>query len=55
MEELVIKIKFDDNGGYKGHGENVEELILNSIKTAIEMDLEHDDVIKSNWSVEILK
>jgi len=55
MKELLVKIKFDDNGGYKGHGENIEELILISIKNAIEFDLEHDDVIKPNWSVEILK
>lgn len=55
MKEINIKIKFDDSNGYKGHGDDVKELILNGIKTYLEYDLEHDSVIKSNWSVEIIE
>jgi hypothetical protein len=54
MKELIIKILYDDENCYKGHGDDTEEILLNTIKTNIEMDLVDDDVIKDNWSIEIL-
>ena len=27
MKEITIKIKFDDEGGYKGHGDDISEVI----------------------------
>jgi len=53
MKEFLIKVKFDDDGGYKGHGEDTIKLILNGLKTYMEYDLEDDNVIKSNWSVNL--
>lgn len=51
MRELTIKIRFDD-GGYEGHGE-AKDLILSGIKNFMEIDLEHDSVIKPNWEVKL--
>jgi hypothetical protein len=55
MKEILVKIVFDDTDGYKGHGDNVGDLIVTGIKTFLEFDLEQDSVIKSNWSVNIIK
>lgn len=55
MKEIIIKVTVDDSDGYKGHGDDIKELILNGLKTYLEYDLEQDSVIKPNWSVEILK
>ena len=54
MKEFLIKVKFDDDGGYKGHGDETIELILQGLKIYMEYDLEHDDVIKGNWSVSLV-
>ena len=31
MKEVTIKIQFDDEGGYKGYGDDVAELIKDSV------------------------
>jgi hypothetical protein len=54
MKELVLKIKFDDEGCYKGHGDNTSELIENGIIQYLEIELESDGVIKEGWSVEVV-
>ena len=54
MKEIIIKIKFDDEGGYKGHGDNTTELIVEGIERYMEIDLEGDSVIKKGWAVELL-
>jgi hypothetical protein len=54
MRELVLKIKFDDEGCYKGHGDDPAELIEEGIKQFLEIELESDDVIKEGWSVEVV-
>jgi hypothetical protein len=54
MKELVLKIKFDDEGCYKGHGDNTAELIENGIIQYLEIELESDGVIKEGWSVEVV-
>jgi len=54
MKEFLIRVKFDDEGGYKGHGEETIKLIINELKTYMEYELESDDVIKGNWSVNLV-
>jgi hypothetical protein len=54
MKELVLKIKFDDEGCYKGHGDDISELIEEGIKQFLEIELESDGVIKEGWSVEVV-
>ena len=54
MRELVFKIKFDDEGCYKGHGDDTAELIEEWVKQFLEIELESDGVIKEGWSVEVL-
>lgn len=54
MKELVLKIKFDDEGCYKGQGDNTAELIENGIIQYLEIELESDGVIKEGWSVEVV-
>jgi hypothetical protein len=54
MKELVLKIKFDDEGCYKGYGDNTAELIENGIIQYLEIELESDGVIKEGWSVEVV-
>lgn len=54
MKEILIKITYDDENCYRGHGE-VKEALINSVKNAIEIDLAHDGVIKPNWNLEILE
>jgi hypothetical protein len=53
VKELTIKIFYDDQGGYQGHGE-AKEVIINSIKTAMDFDLEQEEVIKPGWRLEII-
>ena len=53
MKELNLKIKYDDTNGYKGHGEDTEELIKGVVDVAIEIELSHDEVI-SEYSVDIV-
>jgi hypothetical protein len=55
MKEITIKIKFDDEGGYKGHGDDTAELILHGIDNYMNIDLESDGVIKEGWTVELVK
>jgi hypothetical protein len=54
VKEIVIKIEFDDDGGYKGHGDDTPELIKKGIETYLEIDMEGDGVIKKGWQVEII-
>jgi hypothetical protein len=54
MKEITIKITFDDTKGYKGHGDDVPELIKNGIENFMQIDLEGDGVIKNDWTVEII-
>jgi hypothetical protein len=55
MKEIIIKVTFNDKDGYKGHGEDVSEIILEGLKNFMEYDLEHDGVINKGWSVNIEK
>lgn len=55
MKEILIKIKFDDEGGYKGHGDETPEVITSIIEHEMEVELEGDGVIKSGWSVEVVE
>lgn len=55
MKEIIIKIKFDDEGGYKGHGDNTAELIVNGLEIFLSIDLEGDNVIKKGWTVELVE
>lgn len=54
MKEIIIKIKFDDEGGYKGHGDDTAELIVQGIENYMNIDLESDGVIKKGWTVELV-
>ncbi|MFW6243406.1 MAG: hypothetical protein ACOC2W_04535 [bacterium] len=55
MKKLILEIEYDDTDGYKGHGEDTDELIINSIYTAIEIDLVHDNVIKEYFKIKKIK
>lgn len=55
MKEIVIKIQFNDEGGYKGHGDDVSELIVEGVRNFMKIDLESDSVIKSGWTVDLIK
>jgi hypothetical protein len=54
MKEIILKIQFDDEGCYKGHGDNTDELIKEGLEQYLQIDLQGDNVIKEGWSVEIL-
>jgi hypothetical protein len=54
MKELILKIKYDATNGYKGHGEDVDEMIVNSIDQELSNEFEADGIIKPNWTLEIL-
>lgn len=54
MKEITIKILFDDQDGYKGHGDDTTELILDGLNNFMGIDLESDGVIKSGWKVELV-
>ena len=54
MKEIVLKIRFDDEGCYKGHGDDTAELIKEGLEQYFQIDLEGDDVIKEGWVVEIV-
>ena len=54
MIEITIKIKFDDEGGYKGHGDNTFALIKEGVDRFMEIDLEGDGVIKKGWTTELV-
>jgi len=51
MREIILKIQFDDEGGYKGHGDDTAKLIKDGLENYINIDLVSDGVIKDNWSV----
>ncbi len=53
MKEILIKFQFDDEGGYKGHGEDVSKIIHEILKREIEITLEDDGVIKKGWKLEV--
>lgn len=55
MKEITIKIWFDDQGGYKGHGDDTVELILDGLNNFMDIDLESDGVIKKGWKVELVE
>ena len=56
MEKTIyLKITFDDEGGYKGHGEDAAEIMCFLLEREIEMSLESDGVIKKGWGVEIVE
>jgi hypothetical protein len=38
MKEVTIKIQFDDEGCYDGHGDDVAELIKDGIETYLRID-----------------
>lgn len=54
MKKIIIEIEFDDTDGYKGHGDDTAELIEDSIKRFMEIDLEGDKVIQPGWSVYLI-
>lgn len=54
MKEILLKIQVDDEGCYKGHGDNITKLIKNGLEQYLQIDLKGDNVIKS-WNVEIVK
>ena len=54
MKEITIKINFNDDGGYKGHGDDTAELIVEGLKRFMDIDLESDGVIKKGWTVELV-
>jgi hypothetical protein len=54
MKQIIIKVQFDDEDGYKGHGENTAKLIKNILEREMSFSLEDDGVIKSGWKVEII-
>jgi hypothetical protein len=54
MKEVTIKIKFDDTDGYKGHGDDVGEIIKELLEREIDISLVDDKVIKDNYSIEII-
>jgi hypothetical protein len=47
-----LKIQFDDEGCYKGHGDDTAELIKEGLKQYLQIDLQGDNVIKKGWTVE---
>ena len=53
MQELILKITFDDTDGYKGHGEDTKKIIKFLLERELQMELVQDKVIK-NFKVEIL-
>lgn len=55
MKKITLEIEFDDTDGYKGHGDDTTELIIEVIKREIEVSLEHDGVIKEGWKVTLKK
>ena len=54
MKEVIIKFKFNDEGGYKGHGDDVAEIIYSILKREIEIELEGDRVVKEGWKLEVV-
>jgi hypothetical protein len=55
MKEILIAVKFDDDGGYKGHGADTSKLILYEIERYMQIDLEDEKVVKKGWTVELKK
>ena len=55
MKTIILEIKFDDTDGYKGHGENTAELIIETLKNEMEMGMEADGVIKKGWTVKLVE
>lgn len=51
---ITFTVEFDDENGYKGHGEDTYELIECACKTEIEIGLEHDGVIKEGWKLMVI-
>jgi len=51
---VTIKFQFDDEGGYKGHGDDVAEIIQNILEREIEIELEGDGVVKKGWKLEVV-
>lgn len=53
-KEIYLKVTFNDEDGYKGHGDDTSEIIRYLLEREMEMELENDDVIKEGWKVEIV-
>ena len=54
MKEIILKIQFDDEGCYKGHGDHTADLIKEGLEQYLQIDLQGDNVIKEGWTIEIL-
>jgi len=54
MKEVILKFKFDDEGGYDGHGDDVGEIIRSILEREIKIELEGDGVVKKGWKLEII-
>lgn len=53
--EVIVKLKFHDNEAHIGNSNNTIDKIYDGIKTLMEIDLEHDNIINKNWSVHIIQ
>lgn len=54
MKELILKIKYDDEGGYKGHGSDTSAIIKYLLEREMEAELVSDEVIKKEFSIEVI-
>ncbi len=54
MKEIMIKITYNDEGGYKGHGEDTPKLILDGVKQFMEIDMEGDNVVTKGWKAKVV-
>lgn len=55
MKKITLEIEYDDTNGYKGHGDDTIELIIQACKNEIEVGLEHDGVIKEGWKITLIE
>ena len=54
MKEIILKIQFDDEGCYKGHGNDTAKLIKEGLEQFLQIDLQGDNVIKKGWTVDVV-
>ncbi len=55
MKQVILKIQFDDENGYEGHGENTAQLIKEILEREMQFTLEDDGVIKPGWEIEMVE
>ena len=56
MDKVIfLKVTFNDENGYKGHGDDTREIIRYLLEREMEVSLEHDDVIKEGFKVELVE